>query len=512
MSCPDCSSNSPLIFDVQSFINNSCLDCQQQNCLPVKYLCYTGPNLTCSGIDTGDTLEVALQKLDTQVCSAIGDYSTYQFHCLTAYWGSAITTESEFVDAITQYVCGVQTSLTTLSGTTFPAYQSTVNARVSSVESPSITCTSAGVSSGDTLTQILQKYCTKFGSIDTALNLSSVTWNTCFTVISAPTTLQAAFNLLVGQICTVKAIADAAAVLPVFNNTGSCLASPGASDSLVSTINKIKTRLCLTGTYDASLISWDCMTPGTTLQNSIASIVSSINTTQKILITDVSADFTLEATDPDDVCSGLTLSLATPLVNSDRLVASNVSDMSPGTLIQKLTAGTNLSLDDTTSPGHVIINATNDHLVKAGGPDDAPNTLVSKINGLNASGVSVNPSYNSGTKQLDIGVTADFSIFAVNMLNYINANPSVKALLCSIMSDCLDCVTYNYTVANGSGSAHDITWTICGGTTVTVALPNGDSMTVCAIRNSVSVISGVTVTEGAPCDVVPGTTTTTSAP
>lgn len=108
MACLPCNSGIPLFFDVQSFINNSCSDCTQTpGCIPSTAVCYTGANLSCSGINTNDTLSTSLQKIDTQICSAIGDYSTYQFNCLIAWWGSAITQESQFVDAITSYVCSM---------------------------------------------------------------------------------------------------------------------------------------------------------------------------------------------------------------------------------------------------------------------------------------------------------------------------------------------------------------------------------------------------------------------
>lgn len=519
MACPDCSSITPLIFDIQSFISNSCLECQQQNCLPVKYLCYTGPALACSGIETGDTLEVALQKIDTQVCSALGDYSTYQFNCLTAWLGESITTEAQFVDAITAYACEIQGNVTTLIDTTFPAFQDDVDGRISDVEDPEITCVSAGVTSGDTLFEILEKYCSKFGEIDDTINIEGqIEWANCLTVIDTPTTIIEGFQLLVGQICTVYGIANAAAVLPVFNNSGNCLSNVGgtSSDTLVATIGYITDIICDTYPFVAfnpGDIDWDCLDDGSTnLQESFQVAIDAINANQKLLITQVSADFTLELVDPGDTCLGFILNLATPIVNNDRLVASNDTDTSPGTLINKLTAGTNISLDDTTTSGQVIINANNDHLVLAGPGDEDPGLLVDKLNGSSASGITITPEYNAGTEQVDLNLSVSLSILIPMILDGVAANSTFLAQFCSLVSQCgAECPSFTYTIDNESGEDQLVSWLVCGNNTpIQVTLPDGVSMNVCAVQDSVSEVIGVTVTEIAECTGGSPTTTTTT--
>ena len=138
-----CSSSTPVSFNVQYFYSNQCFTCGDDcgpNIQNSKCVVYTGPNLSCSGIETNDSLETALQKIDEQICSATGDYSSYQMNCLPTYWGQAITTESEFVDAITTYACATSTSLSTFLSTTFPAYVSSIDSRFSLIEYPGITC------------------------------------------------------------------------------------------------------------------------------------------------------------------------------------------------------------------------------------------------------------------------------------------------------------------------------------------------------------------------------------
>lgn len=363
-SCLPCGS-SPLTFNVQAFINSQCLDCSTTGCgstIIASCVFYTGGNLGCTGINTNDNLDTILQKIDTQVCSIIGNYATYQMHCLPTYYGSAITQESQFVDAITSQVCALQTELVAFTGQTFPTYQTMVAGNFAAITDPLITCSSAGVTTADSLYTVLVKYCTKFSSIDSALNLSSVIWNTCFTVTSNPVTLVQAFDLLVGQICAVKAIASSAAVLPVFNNSGSCLSITGTADTLVATVNALRTRVCQSPTFDINTLTWGCLTKpsssATDLQDAFQTVLTNLTTINQNILNTFSGDFVVTNVDNSNLCLGKHIALATPIVQ-DRFVASNPSDMSPGTLIQKLTGGTNVTLDATTTPGQVIINALN---------------------------------------------------------------------------------------------------------------------------------------------------------
>lgn len=515
MSCPDCSSTLPITFDIQAFVNNQCLDCQQQNCLPVKYLCYTGPALPCSGIETGDTLEVALQKIDEQICSATGDYSTYQFNCLPTWFGQAITTEAEFVDAITGYACEIADDLDTFITVTFPAYQSDVQDALDAITNPGITCVSASVTNTDNLVTVLTKYCAKFGDIDDAIDISSVIWNSCFTVVSPPTTIAEGFEELITQICAVKVIASSAAVLPTFNNSLNCL-SGGTADTLVTTIGLLTSKICEPFPFDPTLITWDCLDDSATdLQEAIEVIVDEVNVIKKDLITAVSADFVLTATDPMDTCGGLTLELAVPLVNNDRLVASNIADLSPGTLIDKLTAGTNITLDDTTTPGQVIINADNDHLLIAGPGDVTPDTLIEKLNGDTEIGISLTPTFNPTTDQVDLDLAVNLDTFLSTAMSYIAASPTLLAQFCALVGSCgATCATFIYEIFNDSGADQVVTWLQCGNaTTIAVILPAGDTINVCAVQDSVEAPVGVNVTESGDCisgEMTTSTTTTTT--
>lgn len=331
--CRDCSDNS--ISLTGSWFTNS--PCYSSDCggseISASCVIYNGGNLTCSGIDTGDNLETALQKIDTQICEIIGDYSTYNMHCLPDWWEAPITTQEDFVDAITEFVCDLEVTTNTFITNEFVTFQTTIYEIIETIEFPGITCLSASVINTDSITQVLTKYCTKFGEIDDALNISSVVWNDCMTVVGTPSTLSQGFQLLADQICTVYDLATGGA-LPLFNNYGSCIGGT-SSDSLVTTVGLIKTRLCLTDVVNFEDIIWDCWGTGaTTMQQFVAKTVSYLNTLNSSKYQFNLSDFVLTPASMDP-CQGQLVSLATP-INQDRFVAVSALDASPGTLITKV--------------------------------------------------------------------------------------------------------------------------------------------------------------------------------
>lgn len=438
MSCTNCgNSSTPISVQLSYSQDASCPDNNQCPDISAACISFRAPNLACSGIQTDDSIELALQKIDEKLCETGGDYSTYNFHCLDD--GGAIATEAEFVSAITDFVCDLSSALTTFTGTTFISYQDDVDNRFSAIEGPSITCSSASVNSSDSLTQILNKYCTKFGAIDTAISLSGVTWDSCFTVSSTPTTIAQGFDLLADQICQTKALITSS-TLPTFNNTGSCLPSPGSSDTLSSTIDKIKTRLCQTPTLDNDNLTSSCISiPATDndLEGLLQNMLDKLDDLTSNFPTFDSGDFSVTGTG----CGGKTIALTTP-INQDRLVAINNSDSSPSTLINKL-AGVGCTIDDTTTSGKITITVTGgastDTKVKADAADSAADYLINKIEaGAAVSGIGLDVSYNATTDKVKIAPTVDAEDLLDLLLTHLEENPTgaIAERLCAIIASC----------------------------------------------------------------------------
>lgn len=339
MSCPTCNNNNPSqVYVLQTTYPTSCIPNECGNgLLSSKCVYYAGPNLPCSGINSNDSIELSLQKIDTQICEITGNYGDYNTYCL-----APIETQQEFVETISNYVCTTRTMLNTFTGTTFINYQDEVNDRFLAIEQPGITCSFAGVTNFDAIQSVLTKYCGAFNTINTYTSLSGVNWSQCFTVTPAPTNISQAFSVVLDLICQVN---NNGTVLPTFNNVGSCLPSPGANDSLVDTINKVKSRLCQTGTFDTTTLTWGCSIAQTSLQSTIQLLLNGLTDWKQNKPT-YSEDFVITQVDEGDRCQGVLISLATPIEGNDRLVATSVTDTTPGTLVTKVVGSSKISVTE----------------------------------------------------------------------------------------------------------------------------------------------------------------------
>lgn len=435
MACTNCTQSVPVI---TGFIPSSCMSLPSCG-LDASCVVYTGPALSCSGIATNDTLDAILQKIDPLLCAATGDYSTYNTFCL-----APISTQQEFVESISDFVCTLRDDFDTFTGTTFPDYQSAVNTRFIALEVPGITCASAGVTNTMTLQQVLNAYCTKFGSIDTLLDVSGADWNSCYVVSPLPTNPQDGFDALITQICLLKAAVAGGAVLPTFNNVGSCLPAPlTTTDTLVSTINKIKTRLCQTGTIDTTTITWGCVTQPSgaqNLQGALQNIVTQLTSVTQTLPTVFSADFVVTNVNNGNLCLGKHVALAVPSAQ-DRFVASDPTDVSPATLQEKVTAGTNITLDFASTPGQMIINSTavasSNYQVKINVGDTSPGYLDTKLAaGPVSCGVQVTPSVDVINEQIVFNISIDPVALLLCLIDGANDDPGAKDALCTLIASC----------------------------------------------------------------------------
>lgn len=428
--------STPFSFNVQYFYDNNCFTCNEEcdgSIGNAKCIAYTGPNLSCSGIETDDSLETAIQKIDEQICAVTGDYSGYQYNCLADWWGEAIATESEFVDAITSYACEITENLESFTGVDFPSYQSSVAARFEAIEGPGVTCTLAGVTSSDPLETVLTKYCTALGDLDSALSLTGVDWDQCFTVTTPPTSIAEAFSLVIDQICQVD---SGGATLPTFNNSANCLAG-SSTDSLVTTIGLLTTAVCATDAFDGTALTLGCIDPATTsLQDVVQELVTETSSLMQVKPT-FSADFVVSSTNPSDPCAGVTIELATPL-NQDRFVAVDGSDASPGTLSTKLTAGTGITLTNNGTDLEISTSGTADSFeVKAASDgSDTEGFLETKLNGGTATGVTITTTYNATTEQVDIVPSINPATLFTYLLQQLDGDSELYTLFCEKVANC----------------------------------------------------------------------------
>lgn len=225
-----------------------------------KCIVYSGANLTCSGIVSGDTIEQALAKVDSQICAISGiNYSGFNYSCVRDTTGNTITTAQEFVEGISKAHCDLQT-------------------RVVAVEKPIYSLCSLFTSGTYTITPgttSLQTILQYYGDLLCLLsdnNPATITVpNYCFVSNSGIDTLEGYLGWIVENTCQIKTsltalitantssingvksyLGTSPELISKHNNSGACL-SGGATDTAYTTIELIKTKLCSLSTTVAAL-------------------------------------------------------------------------------------------------------------------------------------------------------------------------------------------------------------------------------------------------------------------
>lgn len=442
MPCEGCNQSGNVILGYSQLIGGG--DCQCTNCESgsvVKTSCvyYGGPNLNNTGIETCDDLNTVLSKIDQALSATLGDYSTYNKYCLDDT--SAILNEQQFVEAISSYVCTLRSDFDTFVGTTYSGFVNSINSRVSSLEIPGVTCAIAGITDSDGINTIYAKICTTLTNLNSQFSLTGVDWSQEYPTSPAPVNLVQAFNVVIDQIGLVKDLAEQnTSTLPTFNNVGSCLPAPvTATDSLVDTVNKIKTRLCSTPTFDPNNIAFDCIVTGTTLEDSIQNIIAAVSTLSRAAINQVSSDFNLVPIDLGDSCQGYRLELSGSI--ADTKIALNSSDPNPGTFVDKFAAGVGVTFDYLSQPGKVVISsqaAVTEGIVKSDITDTAPAPLIDKLVASSqvVDGLSIEVTVDLATHKVVITPSLDLATLVSNQLDLIDSNSVLRAKFCELVRSC----------------------------------------------------------------------------
>lgn len=482
MSCPTCNNGGgPVVIgglsQILASINSPCTNTLCPSPQDSQCTFYTAANLPCSGINTQDSLQTALQKIDTLLCASSANYSAYNTYCL-----APISTQQQFVETISNYVCNTNTALTVFTGQTFPAYQTTITSSLLALQVPGTTstCSNLVIPGNSTLQTILQKLSNGVCDIYTtqlASNISAANWNSCNTVSPTPSTLTSAFNVVISQICTLQN--NQSGPLPLFNNTGTCLPSSGTNDSLVSTVGKITTLLCQTPVLNINTLGWNCVTKpssnATDLQGALTNILAKLDSLSRGFPS-FSGDFSLSQTNPSNTCGGITVGLSTNI--ADRFVAATASDNTPGTLQAKLVSGTNITLDFSV-PTQVTINSTGgssgagNGKVLADSSDTVYDYLYPKFEAGNENaGISISPYLDTTNTDHLVGFTANVdpvALFSV-LLAAIPGNINLQNAFCSAVAACPSpCAapTNISIVYNGTTSSTSTTTTTAAPTTTT---------------------------------------------
>jgi hypothetical protein len=416
---------------------------------------YTGIPLTTINVTAGMNLQTALDNINTAVATVIvTDYSSFNYgpyygYTLKTPLGASITTITGFVEGTASGIGKVSSDLATFTGTTYPSDQSIISSAISNLQVPGITYSnSAGglsisIGNTDSINTVLTKLATGLGDTGNLLAAPGNAWS-LISITPDPTNIYDAFNELINYNITQNSvIAGKEASIGTFDNSINCLVTVGgtSTDTAGETIDLLTLYACTLPKFDASVITTTCLTPQGNLENWIQQLVNIADFNAANGFSAVDSSMTATSS---GACSGFTIGVD-PTWTGLSKVATSSQDTTPGTLTDKLIAGTNVTFTSS-APGNqtltIDVTLPTPNQVATVALDNNPNYLYSKLlGGLDSTwGLAIIPqlSQDYSTLAMVPNMQNPFN-FVQNLINYISTDPTLLAAFCALKTQCDGC-------------------------------------------------------------------------
>lgn len=404
--------------------------------MDASYIIYTGTNTTNVPITANQNLETILQHIDTAIgtSNSAPNYTSFNLHCLRPTY--TITNTQQFAESITDFLCTFSANYTTFSGTTYPAAISTITTAINGLQDPALTYSPFSITNTDGIQTVYSKMFTGFTAISTSIDPYTANWSTLSITPShsVVTTWNNVISYVSGLATTV---AGKQAALGTFDNSSNCLAG-GATDSISTTVNLLRSYICTLTGYSSGSITWGCVSSSDTLTGALNNIISTLSSVATNYLSNVGTGLIRTTA---GACGGYVASVDTTW-NGLYQVMVDDADSSPDYLVNKIEStdssitisntGTALNLSVATSP--------NSNKLKVNSGDTSPDYLANKVIagsgswgiGLNISVVNnqlaLSPNVISNTSMIQsfISAVADdpdlLSAFGVLVSQAINSN------------------------------------------------------------------------------------------
>lgn len=449
--CTNCGDNTYYYFNQNpcSSSNSAGCGCSSSD---ADNIVYTGPDLENLDVVSNDTLSEILDSINTTVGTITGiDWGSFDYACLDAE--TSIATAQEFVEAISAYVCALQSQVDGFIDDTYTPAIEAIQESLEDITQPGFTsCDEVGITDGDTQVQAITKLITAVCNLFTSVNPSGANWNTEFATDPLPETIEDAFNVIIAQIGNILNNPPESN-LPTFNNENSCLSITGTTDSLYNTVVAIRDALCELPTFDINNLPWTSCIPnpnaggGADIESALSTMLTKLSQAYSYRVLEFDTTFfTASLINGADPCSGYSVTLNDGI--PDKFVALEEGD-TPDYLLNKITAGTNIEFDTTTTPGTVIINSTAEDIkVKADPADAAGGYLTDKIVGGTSSdsALTVNIGYDSTNDRLNLQPQISYESMFDALMDMLEEDTERAERWCAFNCNCQPCVSTSRTI------------------------------------------------------------------
>lgn len=445
---------------------------------------YTGVATPTIPISPGQTLQTILQNIDAAInnMNPAPDYSGYNLYCVTQVDGVTHPTNTQnFSEGISKILCDLIDDFTDFTGTTYPADQTIITNAINAIQDPALTynptvdgATPFGIVNTDNIQQYYAKLFTGLDAMIAESNPAGADWAALS--VSSPTNVTDAFDEIITVLDTALTdIANKQDQLPTIDNSANCLSDVGgtSTDTVVETVGYLTDLICTLPKFDPTLITWDCVSTPTDLQEAITNIVSLLSVIGDEYVISAGTGLTTSSLGS---CSGKSVSIDTTWTGLYKVGISS-TDAGNGNadfLENKITSlDGSITIDVSTNPDKldlsVTVPANGQVLVNAA--DTTSDYLAAKIpSAIGDWGIGINSQANASNSQLILAPTmSNPDMFINNFLDYLASDPDLLAKFCAVKDACAGCLCSTVTdlVVTFAVTDFVLNWTPAGGSTTT---------------------------------------------
>jgi hypothetical protein len=442
-------------------VEPNCSPCDEAKVCPINldtscifYNLYTDTSkLTCLALSNGVSLTQILEAIDTKLCQVLPSIPSYNLPCLRNDY--VITNFKQFSEAVDEEFCTMRVELENLINTNKNNISS-LSTLVTSIYTPALTdCGTIGLTPGDTIIQVLQKYANKICNIQAtccsdnspsiiATNSQSILFTTSGTknhnITASVQKSNVLGNLLQifpdGLYCSVS-VPNYTQVLS-FNSLANTISLSNGGGSII-----------LNTDLDNQLLSFNCVSKILTISNgnsvnlSCLSGSGSITETPLVAIDTPTINFTTSGTNGH-------------ILTGDVLIPGLISSTVNNSI--SINAGGLYSIDEK---------------VKLNSLDATPGYLETKLSGKINSLISTVVSSNNTTNKAEFESVLDVAA----LLSTISSNPVFLNTFTNLVKSVL---CFKFRIKNTNSLSETYSYVDCSGVSYSsLSLSAGASIDIC---------------------------------
>lgn len=437
--------------------------------MDATFIIYTGVATPTIPIEKNQNLQTILQNIDSAINehNTAPDYSGYNLYCVTQTDGVSHPTNTQnFAEGISKILCELGDTVDTFINTQYVSDQGVLTTAITNLQEPELTYAPFSIVDTDSIGQVYTKMFAGFTAITNAQDPSGADWS-LLGISPDPTTIVAAFNEIIGELVSlIDDVANKQDTLPTFDNSINCLVSIGGTntDSIETTVDLLITYACSLPKFDASLITFGGVTPGTELQDSFQNVVDSVN----YLLTDgfVAAGTGLTST-VIGAYSGYSVAIDTTWNGLYKTKVTS-SDTTGDFLNNKVSAGTGIQINVLNPASDETLEIVNtlpaDGKILVSDTDTTPDYLTNKISYYINGDWTLYNSPMVADDKMYIVPGFNPTLFFSKMMEFISTSPELFAQFTNLVNQIEpgSCTAPSNLVVVPNIDVFDLTWTASG--------------------------------------------------